>query len=252
VRNDLAVTIPEELLSVREFTATVARITQLTHDIREFRFALVDPPAIELIAGQYVQLLSPVYPKSDEEIYRAYSVSSDPADPTAIELIIRLVPGGICTTYCFEYLKEGDRIMFNGPYGEFRMAPTDAPMIMIAGGSGMAPIKCILHHMQNIGSTRPATFFFGANKVAELFHVELMRTFEQRLPHFSFVPVVAQPETDWQGETGLVTQAVERACSDLTRHEAYLCGSPGMIDASIAVLTRLGMPRDNIFFDAFA
>jgi Na+-transporting NADH:ubiquinone oxidoreductase subunit F len=252
VRNDIKIAIPEELLSVREFECTVARITQLTHDIREYRFTLNEPADITFIAGQYVQLLSPIYEKSSEEVYRAYSISSDPADTSAVELIIRLVPGGICTTYCFEYLKEGDKVRFNGPYGEFRMADTQAPMVMIAGGSGMAPIKCILHQMKNTGNTRAARYFFGANEVRELFELELMKEFEQALPKFTFTPVVRAPETAWQGETGLVTEAVARAYTDLSKHEAYLCGSPGMIDACIVVLTKLGMPQDKIYFDKFA
>ncbi len=252
VRNDIKIEVPSELLSVREFTCTVERIRPLTHDIREFRFRLLDPAEISFIAGQYVQLLAPVYPKSSEEVYRAYSIASDPRDKKAIELIVRLVPGGICTTYCFEYLKEGDPVKFNGPYGEFRMADTTAPMIMIAGGSGMAPIKCILQHMQNIGSTRAACYFFGANQVGELFEQDWMKQCEQILPHFTFVPVVARPETAWHGETGLVTQAVARAYTDLSSHEAYLCGSPGMIDACIGVLTELGMPQQKIYYDKFA
>lgn len=252
IRNDLKIEVPPDLLAVREFTCTVARITQLTHDIRAYRLALIDPPEISFIAGQYAQLLAPVYPKSSEEVYRAYSIASDPRDKNAIELIIRLVPGGICTTYCFEYLKEGDQVKFNGPYGEFRMADTTAPMIMIAGGSGMAPIKCILQHMQNIGSTRDARYFFGANQVCELFEQDWMKQCEQTLPHFAFVPVVLRPETEWHGETGLVTHAVERAYTDLSGHEAYLCGSPGMIDACIVTLTKRGMPQAKIYYDKFA
>ena len=252
VQNDLSITLPQELLAIHEFHGTVARITQLTHDVRAFRLKLNDPATIQFIPGQYVQLLSPVYNKSSAAVYRAYSIASDPRDKNAIELIIRLVPGGICTTYCFEYLKEGDQVKFNGPYGEFRMADTTAPMIMIAGGSGMAPIKCILQHMQNIGSTRDARYFFGANQVCELFEQDWMKQCEQILPHFAFVPVVLRPETEWHGETGLVTQAVERAYTDLSGHEAYLCGSPGMIDACVVALTKRGMPQAKIYYDKFA
>ncbi|MCX7847271.1 MAG: 2Fe-2S iron-sulfur cluster binding domain-containing protein [bacterium] len=252
LRNSLKITIPEELLNVREFTCIVEHIKPLTHDIREFRFKLVNPPEISYIPGQYVQLLTPRYPKSDEEVYRAYSISSDPRDRSVVELVIRLVPGGICTTYCFEYLKPGDTVRFNGPYGEFRLSNTTAPIIMIAGGSGMAPIKCLLHHMQNEGITRETHYFFGANYVHELFYLDLLRHFEQTLPNFKFTPVVAKPETEWPGETGWVTQAVDRICGDLSQHEAYLCGSPGMIDSAINVLTAHHMPPHHIFYDKFA
>lgn len=252
VKNDIQIRIPEELFNVKEFTCTVDRITQLTHDIREFRFRLNDPDTISFTPGQYVQLLSPAYEKSSEEVYRAYSISSDQSEPGVLELIIRLVPGGICTTYYFDYVNEGDDIKFNGPYGEFKLSDTDAPAIMIAGGSGMAPIKCLLHQMQNEGITRKAHYFFGANKVNELFMLDIMETFESNLHDFTFVPVVTQPETEWDGDTGLVTEAVARHCSDLSASEAYLCGSPGMIDACITVLTGAGMPEEKIYYDKFS
>jgi Na+-transporting NADH:ubiquinone oxidoreductase subunit F len=252
VRNDLRIRIPERLFRVQEFTARCERIRQLTHDIREFRFSLMEPAAIAYTPGQYVQLKSPAY-GSNEEVYRAYSISSDPADAKAVELVIRLVPGGICTTWCFEHLKEGDTVAFNGPYGEFHISDTQAPMIFIAGGSGMAPIKCMLHHMRNTPIRRDAVYFFGANRVNELFYLDEMRTSEQTLTNFRFVPVVRAPEPadNWTGETGLVTDAVRREIRNASGYEAYLCGGPGMIKASILVLTQLGMPQENIFYDSF-
>ncbi len=253
VRNDLKIHIPPELFAIREYTCKCTEIIDLTHDMKQFRLELVEPKTIDYIPGQYVQLLTPVYDKSSEEVYRAYSVSSDPAEKNAIELIIRLVPGGICTTYCFEYLKVGDEVKINGPYGEFRLSQTDAPAIFIAGGSGMAPIKCLLHHMKNTGSKRKATYYFGANKVNELCLGDLMRQFETELADFKFVPVVATPEEgqNWDGEKGLVTQAVQRNVKNAGECEAYLCGSPGMIDAAIEVLKKLGVTEDRIFYDKF-
>jgi len=164
------------------------------------------------------------------------------------------VPGGICTTYCFDHLKEGQEVRMNGPYGDFHLSDTDAPIIFIAGGSGMAPIRCILFHMRNTGNKRKAIYFFGANKVKEMFMVDEMRQFEADLPDFRFVPVIATPEEGgtWDGETGLVTQAVQRNFQDASEYESYLCGSPGMIDASIKVLMELGLNESNIYYDKFA
>jgi len=253
VRNDLKIEIPPELFAIREYVCKCAEITDLTHDIKQFRFELVEPDRIEFIAGQYIQLLAPVYKKGGEEVYRAYSVSSDPARKDNVETIIRLVPGGICTTYCFDYLKVGDEVRLNGPYGEFRLSDTSAPMVFIAGGSGMAPIKCILHQMKNTGNKRKATYYFGASKVEELFLLNEMREFEAELADFTFVPVVAATgdHENWSGEVGLVTEAVKRNLKDASDHEAYLCGSPGLIDASINVLKELGMTEQAIFYDKF-
>ena len=253
VRNDLKILIPEELFAVKEYTCKCTDITDLTHDIKQFTFKMIEPDKIDFIPGQYVQFLTPAYAKNREEIYRAYSISSDPADKSKIELIIRLVPGGICTTYCFEYLKVGDEVKLNGPYGQFQLRDTDAAIIFIAGGSGMAPIKCMLHHMKNTGNKRKATYYFGANNIKELFLSDLMRQFESDLPNFKFAPVVRafEPNENWDGEKGLVTEAVMKNEKDASQCESYLCGSPGMIDASIKVLKSLGMSEDKIFYDKF-
>jgi Na+-transporting NADH:ubiquinone oxidoreductase subunit F len=253
VRRDLKIEIPPELFEVREYTCKCAAIVDLTHDIKQFHFELVEPEQLDYIPGQYVQLLAPVYRKGGEEVYRAYSISSDPEEKRSIETIIRLVRGGICTTYCFEHLKVGDEVKINGPYGDFQLSDTDAPIVFMAGGSGMAPIKCILHHMRNTTNARKATYYFGASKVDELFLVDQMKEFESDLADFRFVPVVAASEENenWTGQTGLVTEAVQRDLKDASECEAYLCGSPGMIDAAIKVLIELGMGEESIFYDKF-
>lgn len=253
IRNDIKIWIPEDLLLVKEYECTCTEIVDLTYDVKRFRFELKDPPTIDFVPGKYTQLLCPRYKGNSEEIYRAYSIASDPQQKDFIELIIRLVPNGICTTYCFEHLKAGDPVKLNGPYGDFRMNSTDAPMIWIAGGSGMAPFISMLNHLNNDQIQRNITYFFGGNQVRDLFLQEEIAQISSSLPNFKFVPVVAAPAEDeqWDGETGLVTEAVQRNFSDLSSHEGYLCGSPGMIDASIKVLTSLGMREENIFFDKF-
>lgn len=254
VRQDMRIEIPEELFFVREYTCTCENITDLTHDIKLFRFRLVEPETIDYVPGQYMQLLAPVYTKGGEEVYRAYSIASDPAEKNVIELIIRFVPGGICTTYCFDYLKVGDEVKMNGPYGDFRLTDADAEMIFIAGGSGMAPFRSILYDMKNNANARIATYYFGANKVEEMFMVDQMREFEDVLEDFTFIPVVAEPPegTAWQGQTGFVTHAVNRCVKDAQACEGYLCGSPGMIDAVVKVLCELGMDGDKIYYDKFS
>jgi Na+-transporting NADH:ubiquinone oxidoreductase subunit F len=122
-----------------------ADIQELTYDIKQFRFELKVPDRMKFVPGHYVQFLSPVYEGSEEEVYRAYSISSDPSDEGFIELIVRLVPNGICTTYMFKHLRVGDPVRINGPYGDFRLSDTDAPVVFVAGGSGMEPIKSMIH-----------------------------------------------------------------------------------------------------------
>lgn len=253
VKNDVAIEIDEELFYVKEFTTTVEKIRDLTHDIKEVTLRLIEPGEITIKAGQYVQFVVPEYEDMDEEVYRAYSVASPPGDATHVELEIRLVPGGICTTYVHEHLKEGDEVTINGPYGDFFLRDTDAPIIFIAGGSGMAPIKSILLDMEKRQDPRKAQYFFGARSKRDLFLLDEMKALEASIPNFSFVPALSEPlaEDNWEGEIGLITDVVHKNVLDAAASEAYLCGSPGMIDACIKVLTDLGVSEDRIFYDKF-
>lgn len=254
VTGDISIEIPKGLLAGRQYKCTCTDIEELTDDIKRFRFDLVRPKVMNYVPGQFIQLRTPVYFQGGEEVYRSYSIASDPADKSAIEIIMRKVPNGICTTYCFDYLKVGDKVSFIGPDGDFHLSDTDSPIVFIAGGSGMAPIRCILNQMRNVGSKRKAVYYFGTNKVSELFMLEEMKRFENDLEDFRFVPVVAAPEPGeiWTGLTGLVTDAVESNLKNAANYEAYLCGSPGMIEASRKVLSRLGIPKDKIYYDSFA
>jgi Na+-transporting NADH:ubiquinone oxidoreductase subunit F len=254
VRNDLAIEIPEELFNIAEYETVCTEIEELTYDMRRFRFELKDPLTIKFTAGQFMQLLCPKHKGSSEEVYRAYSIASNPQQNAIVDLIIRLVPNGICTTWCFEHLKVGDAVKLNGPYGDFRLNDTDAPMVFVAGGSGMAPFMSILSQMRNTGSTRQAKYFYGGNTTQDLCMANEMKAFEDALSDFEFIPVVFNPEegSDWTGEMGLVTEAVQRTYPDLSDYEGYLCGSPGMIDAAAKVFTGLGMLEDKIYYDKFA
>ncbi len=254
VKQDVSIQIPEELFNVRQFDTTVESIVDLTHDIKQVRLKLNDPATIDCKAGQFIQFQVPEYELTDEEVYRAYSMASVPSDNTHIELEIRLVPNGICTTYVHKHLREGDSVTVNGPYGEFFLRDTERDIICIAGGSGMAPIKSILLDMAEKKSTRKAMYFFGARSKRDLFLLDEMKEIEKEMPSFTFVPALSEPleEDKWKGEVGLITDVVRRMSENAAESEAYLCGSPGMIDACVKVLTELGMPEERIYYDKFA
>jgi Na+-transporting NADH:ubiquinone oxidoreductase subunit F len=254
VKRDMRILVPEGLFAIREFKTEVLSIRDLTYDIKEVTLKLKDPPEIDLRPGRYVQFVVPAYELTTEPVYRAYSVSSPPSAKDIVELEIRLVPNGICTTYVFNHLKVGDPVTINGPYGEFYLRDSDREIVFVAGGSGMAPIKSMLLDMAEKGSSRKATYFFGARAVRDLFLVDEMRTLEKRLPNFRFVPALSNPAPDdaWKGETGLITDVLARHYERMDRHEAYLCGSPGMIDAAIKVFKAKGLPGELTFYDKFA
>jgi Na+-transporting NADH:ubiquinone oxidoreductase subunit F len=254
VKRDLKILVPEDLFAIREFKTEVLSIRDLTYDIKEVTLKLRDPPEIDLRPGRYIQFVVPAYELTPEPVYRAYSVSSPPSAKGIVELEIRLVPNGICTTYVFHHLKVGDAVTINGPYGEFYLRDSDREAVFVAGGSGMAPIKSMLLDLAEKGSTRKATYFFGARAVRDLFLVDEMRALEKRLPNFRFIPALSSPlaEDRWEGETGLITDVLARHYERMDHHEAYLCGSPGMIDAAIKVFKAKGLPDELTFYDKFA
>jgi Na+-transporting NADH:ubiquinone oxidoreductase subunit F len=251
VASDMQVDVPQELLKIGSFHSRCTMIVDLAPDMRQLRLELAPPQTIDFVPGQYIQIHVPVY-RGNVEVTRGYSIASDPRDKKAIELVVKRAPNGISTTWIFDHLKHGDDIVFSGPYGDFRLSGTSKPIIFVAGGSGIAPILCMLHQMQNDGVKRNAVFYYGVNDTSELFYVDQMKQFEAQLADFKFVPVVSRNDCTWSGECGLVTEGLARGFKDASGMEAYLCGSPGMIEAAVKVLRNMGMPDRSIFYDRFA
>ncbi len=253
VKQDLEIKIPEEYLNVKEFETEVINMRDLTHDIKEVTLQLIEPEEIDFRAGQFIQLRVPEYRLTDEPVYRAYSMASSPSNNNKVELEIRYVPEGICTTYVHQHLNEGDRVVINGPYGDFYLRDTEREIIFIAGGSGMAPIKSIITYMAENNIQRKARYFFGARTEKDLFLRDKMKEFEKKLTDFKFVPALSDPEEDsnWEGKTGLITEVVNEYLENGENKEAYLCGSPGMIKACVEILTENGIPENLIFYDEF-
>lgn len=238
---------------IRNYEGVVERIRDLTYDIKELRIRLVEPDAIEFVPGQCLTLETATYGKTQQPVKRTYSIATLPSDSHYVELMIRFVPGGICTTWVFTVLKEGDHVRLRGPYGQFRMSVAGGPMIWIAGGSGMAPFWSMIRHMREHNIQRPCTYFFGAVQKRDLFLVEELRQMEKELPAFGFVPALSAPAPgdQWAGETGLVTEVVQRRVSSYSGEEFYLCGSGAMVEAARRMLEEKGVTRDRVFFDRF-
>lgn len=233
---------------IQTYEAEVERITALTHDIRGIQLRLVAPTTLAFKAGQYIDLL---VPGTGE--WRSYSMANPPSRNDVVELMIKLMPGGVFSTYLSERLRVGDRLTLQGPYGNFYLRDSARPALFIAGGSGMAPILALLRDMAERHDTRPVTYCYGARSRRDLFLLDELSAFAQRLPHYRFIPALSEPlPTDgWEGEVGLVTEVVKRCVPDLREMEAYMCGPTAMIDAAIALLTSSGIPERDIFYDKF-
>lgn len=253
VRSDIKIEVPEELLSIKEFETVIESITDFTHDIKGLRFKLPEGETIRFKAGQFANLFSKPYDDVKEETSRAYSISSAPSDNQAIELVIRYVPNGMVTTYVFEHLKVGDKVRLIGPFGEFFLRDSEREIVCIAGGSGLAPIRSIILDMIDRGiNNRKTTFFFGAVSQRDLYYVEEFKAIEKEHSWFHFVPALSKDDGDHPYKKGIITEVVANNYGDMKDIEAYLCGSPGMIDACVKTLTGKDMPVERIYYDKFS
>lgn len=250
VRENIEIDIPKELLFAKEYKTKVVEMKDLTYDINLVRLKLIDPDTMEFKPGQYAQLKVPGI-----EVIRAYSIASNPRETDHIEFIIRMVPKGKATTYVHKALEVGDKVIVTGPYGDFYLQEdSNRDMIMIAGGSGKAPIRSILHYLRDQGMPRKVKYFFGARSKKDLYYTEEFEELAKEYPNFEYIPALSDPlpEDDWKGETGLITDVVDRLTGDLSDSEAYLCGSPGMIDACNNVLEKHKLPDQQCFYDKFS
>lgn len=243
----------EEMLTsgvpIRTLETRVQGIEPLTHDIFRLCLSLEDEQPLRFHAGQYVDIRIP-----DTEHKRSFSMSNTPSVADRLEFMIKLYPGGRFSSLLKDGLSVGDKLEVRGPFGVFILREhSDADLIFIGGGAGMAPIWSLLNHMAERGIKRRAVYYYGARTRRDLFHLEELEQLTRRLPDFRFVPALSEPTADdgWEGETGLITDVVDRLEGDLGDHEAYLCGPPPMIDACLPMLGAHGVPEARVFFDKF-
>lgn len=253
VQGDMTIDLPEATRDVRLYSAKVSELEMVNHDMRRVRLELETPPTIRFLPGAFILVDIPPAPGAARGVTRTYSIATPPSLETAIELNIRLVPGGIGSGYIHNTLAVGDTLAFSGPYSGYSRCDDASPLLCVAGGSGMAPVLSILRHLDELRSMRKLVYFFGAKTSADLCYMDELRALEKSLPDFTFVPVVEQPTEAERGqfETGLVTDAIARRGTDASNCSAYLCGGPGMLNACCDVLSKTGLRTENVFFDKF-
>jgi Na+-transporting NADH:ubiquinone oxidoreductase subunit F len=254
VKEDLKIRIPEELFLVKQFKAKVIEITDLTHEIKQLRMDLLDPvEGIIFKPGQYVQLEVPKYAKIPDPEFRAYSISSNSLEHGNLELVITKVPEGVVTTYVHEYLKKDDVLTIYGPYGDFYLRDSDRGILMIATGSGLAPMKSILHQIEDNDIRRETMLFFGAKNIGDLYYFEELKGLEAKLHNFKFYPALSRvgDNDKWDGERGRVTNLIEKYIPEKAPFDVYLCGAPPMIESCMELLKQKDIPEDQMYFDKF-
>ncbi|RQO53332.1 CDP-6-deoxy-delta-3,4-glucoseen reductase [Paucibacter sp. KBW04] len=234
--------LPSRVLSLERPSADVAIVKLQLPATQNFQFR----------AGQYVEFIL------RDGARRSYSMANAPHNlgtPAAIELHIRHMPGGKFTDHVFGAMKEKDILRMEGPFGSFFLREdSDKPIVLLASGTGFAPIKAIIERMQHMGSTRPVTLFWGCRSKADLYLHDWALNAAASLPQLRYVPVLSEPKAEdgWTGRSGFVHQAVMADLPDLSGHQVYACGAPIVVESAQRDFSALcGLPPEEFFADSF-
>ena len=242
----------ESAFPIRKMPVRVASLQRASHDVMVIRLQLPASDMMKYHAGQYVEFLL------RDGDRRSYSMANAPHTQTetpGLELHIRHMAGGKFTDHVFTAMKEKEILRIEGPYGSFFLREdSDKPMVLLASGTGFAPLKALIEHMQHKNITRPAVLYWGGRRPADLYMHEWMQAKLAEMPHLRYIPVIsdALSEDQWTGRTGFVHQAVLQDFSDLSGHPVYACGAPIVVESARDAYTALaGLPAEEFFADAF-
>ena len=249
----------ESAFPVRKMPSRVSSLEKKSHDVMVVKLQLPANDTMRYHAGQYVEFLL------RDGDRRSYSMANAPhtmvkTDGTvpagpAIELHIRHMPGGKFTEHVFNAMKEKEILRVEGPYGSFFLREDSAkPMVLLASGTGFAPIKAVIEHMRFKNITRPATLYWGGRRPADLYMNDWVQAQLAEMPNLTYVPVIsdALPEDNWTGRAGFVHKAVLQDFPDLSTHQVYACGAPIVVDSALAEYCgKAGLPKEEFFADAF-
>jgi propane monooxygenase reductase subunit len=229
----------------RTVRTRVEAVESLTSDIRLLRLTVDDDEPFEFKPGQYVDIAIP----GDEQHHRSFSMANTSTSPDELEFMIKLYPGGRFSGLLADgAVKPGDELRVTGPYGVFTLRSSSSRrLLFIGGGAGMAPILSLLRSLAETGSERDAIYYYGARTEADLFHLDEIGALPAR-----FVPALSEnSDNGWAGESGLITDVIDRLEGDVSEVDAYICGPPPMVEAAIALLEARGVPEAHIYFDKF-
>lgn len=234
----------------KKVSGKIAGLKNLNHDIIELTIALEE--TVEYKAGQYADVSVPGV--IDEARSYSFAMANRGRPMKLARFHVRLVPGGEFTEWLHNKAETGLPVELEAPFGDFYLRPSDTPILCVAGGSGMAPIKALLEQAAHDEVNRDVTYYFGARTQADLYCLtEMEKIAAKWRARFEFIPVLSdEPEdSDWQGLRGFVTEHITSLGGRLPDHHVYMCGPPPMLDAAIAVCEENGIDSSNIHFDKF-
>lgn len=232
----------------RKLPCRVARMEPLAHDVMRLYLKLPDTERLQFLAGQYIDILL------RDGRRRSYSLANAPHDDIYLELHVRNVPGGEFSSRVFGDMKAKALLRLEGPLGSFYLREeSDRPILMVAGGTGFAPVKSMLEHAFALGLERPIHFYWGVRAHRDLYMDELLRQWAEEHPNFRYTPCLseAEPDDHWDGRIGLVHNMLLQDYSDLGGHDIYMSGPPGLISAARRDFAERGMDENRLFFDSF-
>jgi CDP-4-dehydro-6-deoxyglucose reductase len=235
-------------IPVKTLPARIDKLEKLAPDVIALNLKLPPNERLQFLAGQYIDILL----KNGQR--RSFSLANAPHDDGVLQLHVRHVPGGQFTDALFSTGKVRDILRLNGPHGSFYLREDSTkPIILLAGGTGFAPIKAIVEHLIAEQSPRPVEIYWGAKAAIDLYLPELPARWAAEQTNIKFIPVLSAPadSDNWTGRQDLVHRAVLADHPNLAEFEVYACGAPGMIDAARHDFCSAGLPEDAFFADAF-
>jgi CDP-4-dehydro-6-deoxyglucose reductase len=236
-------------LPIKKLPARVSSLERLSPDVIRMKLQLPANDSFAYRAGQYIEIIL------RDGSRRSYSMANASHAGTGLELHLRHMPGGKFTDHVFGQMVEKEILRFEGPYGSFFLREdSNKPIVLLASGTGFAPVKALLEQMQRQGSSRAVTLYWGGRRPQDLYMQDWVRVHQTVLPQLQFVPVVsdAVAEDQWHGRSGLVHRAVLEDFADLSAHQVYACGAPAMVEAARRDFSGLaGLPAEVFYADAF-
>lgn len=235
-------------LQVKILPCRAEQLRQAAHDVMVIQLKLPAAERLQFLAGQYLEILL------KDGRRRAFSIANPPHEDACIELHIRHVEGGTFTDHVFADMKARTLLRIEGPFGNFFLREdSDRPMLLIGGGTGLAPLKSMIEHAFHVGLTRPMHLFWGVRARRDLYMDEVPNRWAAEHEDFQYTPVLSEPrpEDAWPGETGTVVAAVLRHYPNLSGFDAYIAGPPAMCEAARDAFREQGLPAERMFSDAF-
>jgi CDP-4-dehydro-6-deoxyglucose reductase len=234
---------------IKKLPTRVAKLDKVSDDVMIVSLQLPATEKFRYRAGQYIEFLL----KDGKR--RSYSMANAPHASEQITLHIRHMPAGLFTDHVFNTMKERDILRFEGPLGTFFLREeSDKPIVLLASGTGFAPIKAIVERAVHEKVERPMVLYWGGRRPKDLYMHALCEEWARTLPHFKYIPVIseARPEDNWNGRTGFVHRAVIDDLPDLSNHQVYACGTPIMVESANKDFVALcNLPEEEFYADSF-